>query len=304
MPSDLLGAADPGILVESGSGDVLPYSRGIMVTSLLATGVTTEEAYGLALRVQRRLHSSGVHRLGAEELVALATDTIASEPGGSDIARRWTAWRAAKRTGRPVAIVLVGAPGVGKSTFATRLAVRLGITRVVTTDALREVLRTVVPAVIAPELHRSTFELVDTGGVQPFAGYDRQCGAVSAATAAVLRRLATERRAVIAEGAQLTPGAMTAALVAHAAEPLVVERLVTVGDGRHAANLRRRSTAEPLREGHRHVDRFEVIRALDAHLRATAAAAGVETIDAGQAAALTQSIVDEIVSRAAATAAT
>ena len=41
----------------------------------------------------------------------------------------------------PVVILIGGATGVGKSTIATQLAARLGIVRVVATDAIREVMR-------------------------------------------------------------------------------------------------------------------------------------------------------------------
>ena len=76
--------------------------------------------------------------------------------------------------------------------MATRLAVRLGITRVVTTDAIREVLRTVIPDTVLPELHCSTFETAkraDGAGGQ-LQSFHRQARAVGAATAAVANRLA------------------------------------------------------------------------------------------------------------------
>ena len=41
----------------------------------------------------------------------------------------------------PLVILIGGATGVGKSTIATQLAARLGIVRVVATDAIREVMR-------------------------------------------------------------------------------------------------------------------------------------------------------------------
>lgn len=297
MPSDLT-STDPTITVEDRTGGRLPYSRGIMATSLLATGITTEDAYALASAIQRRLHASGTRRLTAEDLVELAKATLLDQPRGREIAARWMAWRAAKRTGRPVVIVLTGAPGVGKSTFATRLAVRLDITRVVTSDAIREVLRTVVPDVVLAELHRSTFEAVDLGAPDPFAGFDRQCAAVSAAMAAVVRRMATEHRSVIAEGVHLVPGSLGAALADHPASPIVIERVVTVDDVRHEANLRRREITEPLRGGDRHLVGFETIREIHRHLREAATEAGIDAVDAAEGAAMIQDIVDEIVARA------
>ena len=107
-----------------------------MATSLLATGVPTEEAYRLASVVQQRLLMQGFRELDAEQLVQLTHDLLLTEANDVGIADRWTAWRRAKRSGRPIAIVLGGAAGTGKSTLATRLAVRLYIPRVVTTDAI------------------------------------------------------------------------------------------------------------------------------------------------------------------------
>ena len=43
------------IIVQDRRENRLPFSRGIMATSLLATGVPTEEAYRLSSTIQRHL---------------------------------------------------------------------------------------------------------------------------------------------------------------------------------------------------------------------------------------------------------
>lgn len=275
-----------------------------MATSLLATGISTEEAYRLASVVQGRLLASGRAEVDADELLRITTEAaLDEEPDGVDIAQRWEAWRRAKRSGRPAVIVLGGAPGVGKSTLATRLAVRLDITRVVTTDAIREVLRTVIPEVVLPELHQSTFEVIVAGpepknGIDAYAGFRRQCDAVAAATAAVADRLADEHRSVILEGVHLQPGAITAALAEHPADPIIVERLIVHRQADvHGEFLRRRAIDEPLRGGNRHLDNLRRIRAIQDHLERIADHNGVATIDSGAAGDLTQDIVDEMVDR-------
>ena len=269
-----------------------------MATSLLATGVPTEEAYRLASLVQRHLRSRQVSELDAEQLVELTHQLLVTEAGDAHIADRWTSWRRAKRSGRPITIVLGGAPGTGKSTLATRLAVRLDIPRVVTTDAIRDVLRTVVPANVLPELHRSTFEMVDPAAADPFAGFDRQCNAVGAAAVAVADRLADEHRSVIIEGVHVLPGATTRALLDHPAAPIVIERLIVQDTAdRHADLLRRRATSEPHRRSDRHLAGFDRIRMIQQRLHDEATATGVSTIDGGEAGDLTQDIVDEIVQR-------
>jgi 2-phosphoglycerate kinase len=290
--------ADSGITILDRADNRLPFSRGIMATSLLATGVPTEEAYRLASIVQQQLLARGRRELDAEQLVALTHDMLLTEARDVRIADRWTAWRRAKRSGRPVSIVLGGAPGTGKSTLATQLAVRLNIPRVVTTDAIRDVLRTVVPANVLPELHRSTFDVVDPDAVDPFSGFLRQCNAVGAAAIAVADRLADEHRSVIIEGVHALPGAAVRALSDHPAAPIVIERLI-VQDApeRHADLLRRRASSEPLRGGDRHLAGLDRIRMIQQRLREEAVEAHVPIVDGGEAGDLTQDIVDEIVRR-------
>ncbi len=297
-PAPLAAALDDRITIHDRSDNRLPFSRGIMATSLLATGVPTEDAYRLASIIQQRLLAARQSDFTAEELVAAVHSILASEADESGLADRWTSWRRAKRSGRPVVIVLCGAPGTGKSTLATRIAVRLAITRVVTSDAIRDVLRTVVPEAVLPELHRSTFDLVVPDSLEPFSGFDRQGNAVGSAAVAIADRLADEHRSLILEGVHMLPGATASSLADHPADPIVVERLILQDDAdRHADLLRKRQVTEPLRHGSRHLDGFERIRSIQDHLIDVANRSEVEVVDSGEAGNLTQNIVEEIVRR-------
>jgi 2-phosphoglycerate kinase len=304
MPTDL--APDPRIVVHDRTGARLPYSRGIMATSLLATGLPTEEAYQLASHIQARLLQHDRSDVDAHELVEIAQSALDEHASTPGVSQRWMAWRSAKRSGRPIIVVLGGAPGVGKSTIASRLAIRLDVTRVITTDAIREVLRLVVPAIVLPELHSSTYELIDNTTVGPpqaldFSRFDRQCESVGHAAAAVAARLASENRSMVLEGVHLLPGQLRKDLEHHPANPIVIERLITIEHGaQHGQNLTARSATEPLRDGARHLDRFDIIRSIHDHLTSCAVSAEVRTVDAYAAHELTQEIVDEIAALAAA----
>ncbi len=300
MPRDIAADTQSLIQIRDATGGQLPFSRGIMATSILATGLDTARAYAIAEEIQQSLSSNGPRVLVAAELAERAATIIETSAGG-DVARRYRAWRKAKRTGRPIVVSLSGAPGVGKSTVATRLALRFGINRVVPTDAIREVLRTVVPSTVLPELHVSTYERVDQDHDEDPA-FLRQARAVSAATAAVATRLVAEQRSVILEGVHLLPGDVTARLIGaseDSAEPIVVERLLTLGDEEvHLAHLTRRMTAEPGRAGSRHLEHFAAIRQQQETLRRFAASAGVAEHDIAHPEDLTQRIVDDVVALA------
>lgn len=296
MPTDLSFEERDLIRVRDRAGIGLPFSRGLMATSILATGLGTSDAYRIAERIQQDLLESGRRELDTGELARLAEAAIARS-AGAQVAARYRAWRDVHHGGRPIVICLGGAPGVGKSTMATRLALRLGVNRVVPTDAIREVLRTVIPDTVLPELHLSTYESIhDDDGSGSTATFLRQSRAVGAATAAVAGRMAAEGRNVILEGIHLLPGDLRARLAETRPAAIVVELLLTLPDeALHRGQLLRRARTEPGRDGRRHLEHFAVIRTLQEELRRMAAHSSVPEYDIGHPETLTQRIVDRVV---------
>ena len=63
------------------------------------------------------------------------------EEEGAEAVGRFLMFQRLDRLDRPLIVMLSGTTGVGKSTLATMLAGRLGITRVIATDVIRQVLR-------------------------------------------------------------------------------------------------------------------------------------------------------------------
>lgn len=294
MPRDLV-PDDRHLVVHDRAGSRLPFSRGIMATSLLATGLATAEAYLLATALYDELRADGRTEIEADDLVERAS-VMLEERAGPVVASRWRAWRHAKRVQRPVVVAIAGAPGVGKSTVATRLAMRLEITRIVTTDTIREVLRTVIPDTVLPELHASSFQLIDLSARDPFTGFDRQCSSVAAATAAVVTRLCVEQTPSLVEGIHALPGYLTRVMSTHPTSPIVIERAIIEPDEHlHRERLTHRARVEPLRGGHRGLAEFPTIRAIQDHLIDAAEANDVPTVSPAGLGELTQSIVDEIV---------
>ncbi len=303
MPTDLAPQKEASlIMVRDRAGTGLPFSKGLMATSILVTGLRTEEAYRVAAEIQQRLLDRPEREIEADALTQVAHEMI-EQRAGKEAAERYLGWRRAKRSGRPVIVALAGAPGVGKSTLATRLAVRLGLTRVVTTDTIREVLRSVIPHSVLPELHISTYETTETHpGDPPLGAFHRQARAVSAATAAVASRLINEHTSAIVEGVHLMPGFLRGELAEHPNRPIVVEMTAIVDDTQHhRAQLVRRAHSEPERNGNRHLSHLDRIRDLQSLLIEHANRSHVPVYDIARSHDLTQRVVDEVVTHIDAT---
>src|SRR5207245_729003 len=91
------------------------------------------------------------------ELAEVAIEVI-GEVAGERYATNFVRWREIENLDVPIIVLIGGATGVGKSTIATQLAARLGIVRVVATDAIREVMRAMFSPELMPTLYTSSFQ--------------------------------------------------------------------------------------------------------------------------------------------------
>lgn len=104
---------------------------------------------------------------------------------------------------RPKLLLIAGATAVGKSTLARRLATKLGFQRVISTDSIREVLRSAIDPVEDAALHRSSFSI----GANNSAVLDWMdtCESVRPAILAVIDRARREGISLIIEGVHILP---------------------------------------------------------------------------------------------------
>ena len=99
-------------------------------------------------------------------------------------------------------LVIAGTSGVGKSTLSARVAASLGFSKIVSTDTIRETLRTQFDRDQIPALHRSSF---DPAGLGVIEDWHQTVAVLSEAVSAVVRRAATKSSDLIIEGVHMIP---------------------------------------------------------------------------------------------------
>ena len=190
----------------------LPFSKGLMAQSFMATGMPPSRAYAAAKAMEEAMRERGEMRVTMERLREIASTTL-EEVAGPDYAKRYLRFSEVARLDRPLVILIGGTTGVGKSTVATEVAHRLGITRIVSTDSIREVMRGIFSKDLMPAIYESSFNAwrslripVPEGADPVIVGFREQTAVVTTGVKALIDRSVVERVSLVVEGVHIVPG--------------------------------------------------------------------------------------------------
>jgi len=285
-----------------------PYSRGLLAQSLMACGIAPDDAYRVARVVDALLRRSAQASVTTDELRARVEEVLAGEEG--DALQRYRRWSALQHMEWPLVVLIGGAPGTGKSTIATQVAHRLGITRIVSTDAVRQVMRAVISRELVPYIHTSSFDAASTvppdalgssGGDPAVVGFVQQAETVRVGVRGIVDRAVAERFPLVLEGVHLVPGSDLVPLDAPAT---VVEVMLVVDDPlEHQSHFHARAAhtgdARPVQ---RYLQAFDEIRKIQLHLLEASARNGVPVVEARHMDTAVRQILDMVLERVAAAA--
>jgi 2-phosphoglycerate kinase len=281
-----------------GGGELgLPYSRGLMARSLMAAGVAGHRAYALASRVGDELHLRGRGEIELERLEELAVEVLGEEEGRESI-KRLRRYQELRELDLPIMVFIGGATGTGKSTVATELAYRFGITRVTSTDFVRQTMRAFFSSDFMPSIHQSSFQ---AGDVHPDAddplefGFLQQARNVLVGVRASSERALEEGWSLVLEGVHLVPGMVELPRPELAVSVFVV--LSIEDEEEHIRHFRFRNEDSERPES-RYLERFEDIRRLQEVVVARAHRAGVPVIENENADKAARTVADLVLDAA------
>jgi|TARA_B100001741_G_scaffold306997_1_gene301247 2-phosphoglycerate kinase len=163
----------------------------------------------------------------------------------------------------PRLLIIAGATGVGKSTAAVGLAQRAGFTRVMSTDAIREIMRVSDHEHQHEALHRSSFSRGSSG--EPVLDWNETCLAVEAGVTATLERARREGIDLLIEGVHIVPNARLLKAWEDAGGVALGVVMVVDEERAHQAMLKSRD-AHSYRRSDRYLASFPRIRAIQAGL--------------------------------------
>jgi 2-phosphoglycerate kinase len=274
----------------------LPYSRGLMARALMAVGVAPDRAYTLARRVGEDVAARGTETVELDRLGALAVDVL-GEVEGTEAVRQLRRYQELRELELPIVILVGGATGTGKSTVATEIAYRLGITRVTSTDFVRQTMRAFFSHEFMPSIHYSSFEAGD--GV-PHAddplieGFLDQARSVLVGVQASIERALHEGWSMVLEGVHLVPGLL----------PVIDDRaLVSASvlriedETAHAQHFFSREAGTERRMD-KYLDRFDEIRRMQGFIVERAEREGVAVIENTSADRATAAVAELVLSAA------
>ncbi|MHB1324576.1 MAG: hypothetical protein ACYCXZ_09660 [Coriobacteriia bacterium] len=190
----------------------LPMSKGLLAKSFMSAGLSPGRAYVAAQRVQDELRAEGRSEVTLAELHERA-EFVLSEETEPEFAVRYRRLVEISQRERPLIVLIGGTTGVGKSTIATEVAHRLGITRVVGTDSIREVMRGIFSRELMPAIYESSFDAwrglrvpVPHGASPVIVGFREQAAVVATGMKSLIERAVLEGVSLVLEGIHVAPG--------------------------------------------------------------------------------------------------
>jgi 2-phosphoglycerate kinase len=276
--------------------DSAPFSKGFLSQSLLAAAIEPNDAFDVAREIEGTLVLRGAKEVDRRALRRLAYQTL-ERRFGARTAERYLVWRRFQEPDRPVVLLLGGPTGAGKTSLALEVSRRLGIQAVLSTDAIRQIMRLVLSPELVPAIHASSYDAYravrTTPGEDPvIEGFLAQASIVSVGVRAMLDRAVAENTSMILDGVSIVPGLLDLAKYRETAHVITLV-VATLDVASFRARFEQRAR-ESRRAPHRYLEHLSAILRIQDHFLELAERHAIPIVDNDSADASVLTIVKHV----------
>jgi 2-phosphoglycerate kinase len=245
-----------------GPSSAQPFSKGFLSQSLLAAAIEPNDAFDVAREIEGTLVLRGRKEIDRHELRRLAFQTL-ERRFGARTAERYLVWRRFQEPDRPVILLLGGPTGAGKTSLAIEVSRRLGIDAVLSTDAIRQIMRLMLSPELVPAIHASSYDAhrvvgrTAPGEDPVIQGFLAQASIVSVGVRAMLDRSIAENTSLILDGVSIVPGLLDLAPYRETAHVIFLV-VATLDVAAFRARFEQRAR-ESRRPPHRYLENLDAI---------------------------------------------
>lgn len=267
----------------TGKGKGTPFSKGLLSQSLLAAAIEPSDTFDVAREIEGELMRRGAREVESSELRRLACQTL-ERLADQRAAERYLAWRKCQHSEKPMILLLGGAAGAGKTSLGHEVAHRLGIQRVVSTDAIRQVMRIMLSPALVPAIHVSSYNAHQvvaeraTGDDPVVDAFLVQATTVSVGARAMMDRAVAENRSMILEGVSVVPGLIDLERYRGLAQVIFL-LVASLDEDAFSTRFATRAKDAVRRPPHRYIEHLDSILRIQEYLLELAEEEGIPIVD-------------------------
>ncbi len=205
-----------------GNGFEYAFSRGLIAKELNSKGLDYNLGYEIAKQTQKILLNRKNRQITEKELDKLIEDQALSHLNEGISIKNYMIIRRWLRSGTPIIILLSGSPGAGKQPLGKKIATRLGISQVIPSDMIVALLRNLISARLAPELHAESYKASEhlkpkfaVNYDRVIIGYEEHTKYVVEAIESMILRALKEDNSIVIHGEHLAPNLFKKEILSH-----------------------------------------------------------------------------------------
>lgn len=274
----------PENILVTGHGDGTPFSKGFLSQSLLAAAIDPNDAFDVARDIEAELVRRRLNKIDRHTLRRLAYEALSSRIG-PDAGIRYLVWRDYQGRDRPLILLLGGTAGAGKTALAHEVAHRLGVSGVVSTDSIRQIMRIMLSPQLMPSIHVSSYEAhtvlegpTRSGADAVIEGFRAQASAVCVGVRAMIERAVAENTSLILDGVSIVPGILGVERYREQADVIFLV-VATLDASAFRSRFAARGRAARFRAPHQYLEHLDAILRIQDHFLALADAHDVPIVN-------------------------